>query len=123
MQNSKRFSLLKFLKTLTRVLPALFWMALIFGFDSPAVSILTVLCALLHEAGHIIAAAAISPEFSLRASVMGFGLKASASLTYTKELIIAASGPLANLLLFLITIPFANALDGYIFLFGITFIE
>ena len=118
MKNIKRYYILKFLKTLTRVLPALFWIALIFGFDSPSIGFLTVFSALLHELGHIIAASVFSPHFSLRTSAVGFALKPLANLSYTKELIIAAAGPLANLLIFALTIPFSNALGGYVFLFG-----
>ena len=118
MRNIRRHYILKSLKTLTRVLPALFWIALIFGFDSPSVGILTVFSALLHELGHIIAASIFSPSFSLRTSAVGFALKPLSSLSYTKELIIAAAGPLANLLIFALTLPFSKALGGYVFLFG-----
>lgn len=118
MQNSKRAYRIKIFKTLTRVLPSLFWVVLIFGFDSPSVAFLTVCCAGIHECGHVLLSRAVSRNFSLRALAFGFGLKPHGNLPYTHELLIASGGPLINLALFALTVPFRNSLGGYVFLFG-----
>lgn len=100
------------------ILPLLFWCALLFGFDSPDIAILTVIAALVHELGHIAVIALTKKEARLSAHISGFRIKAG-SASYRDEILRLLGGPLVNLALFLISIPFAGVLDGYIALFGI----
>ena len=43
----------KLVDNLTRVLASCFWIIVIFAFDSVSMAILTIICAIIHEAGHI----------------------------------------------------------------------
>ena len=42
-------------KTYKEILPLLFWVLLLFGFDKAYIAVLTLLVALVHEVGHYIA--------------------------------------------------------------------
>ncbi|MBR7117474.1 MAG: hypothetical protein IKC87_07195 [Clostridia bacterium] len=100
------------------VLPIIFWCSLLFGFDSPDIAILTVLSALIHELGHITVIILTKREAKLDAHVSGFRIRTS-SASYRDEILQLLGGPFSNILFFLVTIPFFNALEGYIALFGI----
>ena len=101
------------------VLPLLFWVFMIFGFDEAHIAILTILSALIHELGHIAAIMALRLERGgrLSAHISGFRIQKAAS-GYLGELIVLMAGPLSNLLVFLLTLPFWEALSGYIALLG-----
>ena len=91
----------------TKLLPLIFWVLLILGFDRAYVGILTVLMALLHELGHITALVIIGSSGSMRTHVSGFRLDCKRLLSYKEEIFVSLSGPMINLLLsaFLIFIP------------------
>ena len=54
------------------ILPLIFWLSLIMGFDELSISVLTIICAVIHETGHIVAIISMNVEFKLRAHVTGF---------------------------------------------------
>ena len=103
-------------------LPAIFWLLLLFGFDSPPLAISTLIAAALHELGHIaylLARGGIS-LFSPRAN--GFRLYPSRSLSYKEEMLLAAAGPASNLLsaaLFAILSAFAGEYFQILALFNL----
>ncbi len=103
-----------------KILPSLFWLVIMLAFDTPAACILTCLAALLHELAHIGAALFISDtEISLpRATLKGLKIDTGRLISYKEELVIAISGPLANVAVFLATLPFFR-LSEYLSLFGI----
>ena len=80
------------------ILPILFWLLLLFGFDEPYIALMTVLAALLHEAGHFAAIAAVSGAGRIRGDVSGFRIKGQGNLSYKEERIVYAMGPLFNIL-------------------------
>jgi hypothetical protein len=87
----------------------LFFGSLIFAFDKVYIGVLTLLCAALHELSHVFALFLMKSEFSFpRAKLRGFGLKSKVVLSYPEEIFFLLSGPLSNLFLFLILLPFAN---------------
>lgn len=94
----------KFLSIISsNVLPMLFWIFLMFGLDSPIVVLYSVLCALVHEAGHLISARLLRIKTETpRATLDGFRIKTKSTYTYTEEIIILLSGPLMNVVLSLL---------------------
>ena len=95
------------------VLPLLFWVFLIFGFDSPDIAVLTIAAAIIHELGHISALLLLGRSATLRSHLSGFRIKAAMS-GYREELIVLAAGPLANIAVFIILLPFFGSGNGYI---------
>lgn len=120
MKNSTRYRVIEVLELFAgSILPIIFWVSVIFGFDAPYVAILTILSALIHEIGHY----AIILHFTekrteLRGHTTGFRIKQSVMLSYPKEIAILIAGPIANIGLFICTIPFGYAFSGYLKFFG-----
>lgn len=99
----------KIAHNLTRILPSLFSMLIIFSFDEPYVAILTLISAAVHEGGHIFAAWLLSGGSRLRGRFFGFALYAKNTVSYKKDILITLAGPLSNIILFLL---FINAPRG-----------
>lgn len=97
--------------------PLIFWVLLIFGFDSPDVAVLTIIAALIHELGHICAIALTRRAAVMRSHVSGFRIRCSAS-GYRDEILTLAAGPLANIMVFFLALPFFGVANGYIMLLG-----
>lgn len=108
---------LKLYKASMRILPMLFWILLIFAFDNAAIAIMTLLCIIIHEGGHFLSGFIICGQAGASATLSGLRIKFDTVLSYKSELIIAASGPLSNLIASLLLIPFRYFLSGYLFLF------
>lgn len=120
MKNSTRYRIIEILELFTgSILPIIFWVSVIFGFDAPYIAILTILSALLHETGHYSMILHFTEKFSkLRGHATGFRIKESELLSYPKEIAVILAGPFANIIAFILTLPFRNTLSGYIRLFG-----
>ena len=88
------------------VLPLLFWVLLIFGFDTPDIAILTISAALIHELGHLAAIHLFCGSAKMRGHLSGFRIKTS-SATYSQHALVLAAGPMANIALFLMLMPFS----------------
>ena len=102
------------------VLPSLFWISLIFGFDTPYVSVLTILSALFHEIGHLAALHYTGAKFKApRGALSGFRIKKADLLSYRDEILILAAGPLSNVIISVATLPFLSLCDEYINMFFI----
>ena len=99
------------------ILPLLFWVSVIFGFDTPEVAVLTILSALLHELGHIAVVILLGIDFGISGHISGFRIKEK-SISYRDHALILLGGPCVNLLLFLVALHFPSALGGYVSLFG-----
>ncbi len=101
---------MKLFSILLGTLPIVFWILLIFGFDEPHVAILTIITALIHEIGHLIAIAAVKKECTSlpRADISGFRIDVK-NLSYKEEMLSSAAGPLTNLLLGLFLISFFDS--------------
>ena len=93
-----------------RVLPILFILFLMLAFDEVWMTVLTLLAAAAHECGHILAAMLIGAgEISLpRAVLTGLRIRTGRLLSYRDEAIIALGGPLTNLAIFLLLLPFCR---------------
>ncbi len=101
------------------VLPIIFWVLIIFGFDVPYVAILTILSAVIHELGHWAAISLLAGKDSeFRGHASGFRIKRTEALSYGKEISILLAGPLFNVTAFLLTLLCRDALYGYVRIFG-----
>ena len=96
---------MKFLKFCEKTLPLLFWLLVIFAFDTPKFALLTFLSAGIHELGHVF--------FGLSRGVVrlipfahttGFRIKPSSNLSYKDEIILLIGGPVSNFIFFLLSI-------------------
>lgn len=116
MQNN--YSIKRCFQILLKLLPMLFWILLIFGFDLPYIAIMTLITAIIHELGHILATCKIIGNFKLKSAIGGLRLSTKIGISYKNEIIISASGPLANLFVFLLLLPFFKFND-YLLTFGI----
>ncbi len=107
-------------KAVFSLLPLCFWLMVMLSFDDISICLLTLLSATLHELGHIGAYVFIkSGKISLpRAVLNGLKLYTGTGLSYFEEFIVTLFGPLVNLLVFLLSLPFAFT-SSYIFTFGI----
>ena len=101
-----------------RVLAILFWGLLIFGFDMPYIAVLTIISAVIHEGGHIIALLMLKkgrkamPYGDITGLRIGIGM-----LSYKEEFICAVSGPLLNILLWILSLFWRSS--DYIYTFGL----
>lgn len=119
MKNSTRYRIIELLRLFSEsVLPIIFWIGIIFGFDAPYVAILTIICAVVHELGHCIAIAALGSKGKIRGHSSGFRIAIRDSGTHKNEIAIRLAGPGINIALFLATLPFGNALGGYVSMLG-----
>ena len=107
-------SLLKFL---LKTMPFLFWVLLLFAFDKTYLAVLTLICAIVHEGGHIACALICMKKLTLKAVGNGFRIKVETQLSYVKEILISASGPLINITVF--ALLYHAKTDSYISDFAI----
>ncbi len=92
-------ALIRFFRCAERLLLTVFWLLLLLAFNAPPLAMLTVLCAAIHECGHIGAALFLDRRLGVpvrRAN--GFLLPVRASLSYKEEIFVAAMGPAVNML-------------------------
>ncbi len=96
------------------ILPVIFWVLLIFGFDAPYFAVLTLLSALIHELGHILSILAFGGIMQMpRGHISGFRIKRHTALTYRREIFILLSGPMANIAASCIGLLFIGNLGEY----------
>lgn len=93
----------KIIRLLLRILPSLFWLLLIFGFDLPHIAVSTVISALIHESAHVFATCKITGRFKLKSAISGLRLNTGQQISYKQEIIVALAGPLSNLAVFIIS--------------------
>lgn len=102
MESSKSRTVIRIINKLINILPAFFWTFLIFGFEEPTVAIISISAAIIHEIGHILCILAQRGRLNLRSVVSGFRITKEGSITYEQEILSYVSGPLANVILFLL---------------------
>ncbi len=106
---------------LEKALSILFWVLIIFGFDTVHIAVLTLICALLHECGHI----AVILILNKRASGIPYGkingLRISVKdLSYKEEICVAMGGPMINLgfAILVFMLSSASSFGEYMKIFG-----
>jgi stage IV sporulation protein FB len=113
---------MKYIRFFERLLSAVFLLFIVYGFDAPFLATLTLISALIHECGHLIAIGftkkeKISPPTPV---LSGLRIKRASLLPYKSEILISLGGPLINILVFLFfLIPFPLAASEYLSYFGL----
>ncbi len=111
---------MKLLRFFEKILPLVFWVLLIYAFDSFAFGTLTLAAAVIHEAGHIIPACFIKNASVPSATASGFRIKLSRSVSYRDDFVITLGGPLVNLVAaFLLFFSFRIYAKEYVLIFAI----
>ena len=120
MKSTIRYRTIEILELLSNsILPIIFWVSIIFGFDTPCVAILTIACALIHECGHYLALFCFTDTAGkLEGHSSGFRIKQRKQLSYGKEIAVLLAGPFINVVFFIICFLLGNCLFGYVRLFG-----
>ena len=91
-------------------LSILFWIFVIFGFSEPCYAILTVIAAIVHEGGHVVFLYFKDKRRgALRGRLGGLILTEKQRLSYREEILLYASGPLANFAFAIAVLAFAHA--------------
>ena len=99
-----------FVDVIERVFSALFWILVMLGFDGVVGAILTLVSVVIHEAGHLAAIFILGRKSGAPLPRMpGFSIRVGASLSYKEDMIVAAAGPMANLITALILLPIRQA--------------
>lgn len=98
MQNNKANILNRASDILSSLASVIFWLAIIFGFEEPAMAFSTIFAALIHELGHILYLRRTSGEGNIRGVLSGFRIKPHGELSYKQEFLLYLSGPAVNLL-------------------------
>lgn len=94
---------MKILRFLERVLPLFFWLFLIFAFDDSSFAIMTLIAALIHEAGHMIFGLTRGVLRVMPApSATGFKISPEKTLSYKDDLLLTLGGPVLNLTVFFV---------------------
>ncbi len=101
---------MKILCLLERMLTVLFWILLMFGFDAPRTALLTLIAAIIHEAGHILAGAVLfgGERMIPKGAFSGFRILRG-GMSYKDELILASTGPLTNIVIYILCLPFCRS--------------
>ena len=116
--HKKHHTFLHFLKLLLLYLPSLFWILLIFGFDTPYIAVLTILAALIHECGHIgYLLSNKSNDPKLKFHISGFRITSRKTNSYLSDAHLYFAGPAANFVTAAVTRPFVHSYGDYAFMF------
>lgn len=104
---------LRFLRSVEESLPMLFWLLLLFGFDTPYFAMCTLISAALHELGHILALFLLDIRSTAPLGhITGFRILPHRALSYREDALVSLGGPLANLifslLFWLLSMPFGE---------------
>ena len=116
MKSSNHYRIIEVLELFaSSILPIIFWISIIFGFDTPYIAILTILSAAIHEIGHYTMIVYFTErKTEIRGHATGFRIKHNTFLSYPKEIAILLAGPISNIIIFILTLPFGYALSGYL---------
>ena len=113
-------TLLKILDELSgSFLPLLFWASVMFGFDAPYIALLTIISAIIHEAGHIGAMLYLSRDVEMpSAKLIGFKITKRKIDSYKNEVLILLLGPMTNIITGLVILALSYGNSEYLILFG-----
>ena len=122
MQNKHKRVVFKLIKYLSgSLLPLLFWVVALFGFDRKYIAVLTLLSAVIHELGHLSAYFLICGRVDApRGRINGFRIdlsNAKRSMSYREQLIITLGGPGISLALWVALLPLYRE-GGYLTALG-----
>ena len=111
-RNKTKAKCIKFFQLINSILPMIFWGLVLFSFEEYFLAWSTCFCVIIHELGHIIAIILTSEtSITLRSVVNGFRIKTKKTKSYDEEAFIYISGPLANLVAFLVCFVLSRIYD------------
>ena len=91
------------IKKCSELLPVFFWALLIFGVDDGDMAVMTIISALIHEAGHIgYISIAKKVRPTLKGVMSGFRIGCVGGLSYDQEIKMYLAGPAVNVISFLL---------------------
>ena len=115
----KRAKFAKALDVIGGILPMIFWGLVLFSFEDFFLATTTLVCALIHELGHILCIAMIRENgFGIRSVISGFRIKTHGVKSYDEEMMIYLAGPCANILVFAICIFLSRLTDERLLTIG-----
>ena len=115
MHSNSKFRLLNYMTY--SLLPSVFWILIIFGFDETYAAVLTIISALLHELGHIAAIRHFtSGRLKVHGAVNGMRIRCPENVSYKEKALILLAGPMANIIFSILLLPFIKE-SGYILTF------
>ena len=94
----KKLDFSRLFHTFSNLLPSVFWILLIFGFEDVLTGLATLVCAVIHECGHLIAfihSGQSNPR--IRSVLSGMRIKSCAQLSYRQQIWIYLSGAALNI--------------------------
>lgn len=95
--NENKTKITDILNSILSFLPTLFWGTLILGFEGEYMAFTTIICAIIHEAGHLLYLFLFTPScYRMKSVVFGLKIKAVSVLSYDDELMLYLCGPLSN---------------------------
>ena len=103
---------------LDKILPLFFWLVIMLGFDKPYIVFISLLSALLHEAGHFAAILIVSGRGRIRTDLSGFRIRLTRGLSYKEERLVYAMGPIFNIVFGIIPVVFFKE-NEYLLTLGI----
>lgn len=84
---------------LLNILPVIFWLCLIYSFDSVLGANATVLAMIIHESGHVLCYYAVSGKVRIpRGDISGLRIRKSEMRNYKEDILIYGAGIASNLL-------------------------
>lgn len=93
-----------------RIFSAFFWILVLFGFDSTAGALMTLLAAVIHETGHILALFVLGHTDGVPMPRMpGFSIGIHPTLSYKEDIVVSLAGPMANLVTAAMLLPMREA--------------
>lgn len=117
--NEFQGNILRFLSYFGGLLSILFWILLIYGFDEPYAAGITLLCAIIHESGHVAVSQRLGGRGKVKGALSGLRLGGVGFISYKEDFIFAAAGPLANIISAAAILPFLGTLREY----GVAFVS
>ena len=104
--NTNKKTFFSALNKISEILPAFFWVLLIFGFEEPPVALISITAAIIHECGHMSYIFLKKNNGKLRGNLSGFRIKSKGVFSYKDEMLTYIAGPLANLSTALLVVLF-----------------
>lgn len=90
---------------LLNILPVIFWLCLIYSFDSMMGANATVLAMIIHESGHVLCYYAVSGKVRMpRGDISGLRISKSEMRNYKEDMLIYGAGIISNLLAIFIAV-------------------
>lgn len=106
-RNESKRRILKAIEGLSSIMSMTFWALMLFSFEEIELAVVTLLCAIIHELGHVTCIVFMGQQFKLRGVANGFRIKSNYVRSYDEEIMTYLSGPIANIFCSIILFVFS----------------